>query len=560
MHLGRAERPQRFAELARPHGSGVGPRAQRRLEPPRRALRCADAVPQRRREIHEPIQDRRIDGRCTKPRRLPECRLRHTRALGRLFGEHRRARDLFLERARLGGERRAPTLQLEQDGLGRLAREPELASSGVVPKPFRGDGRGRDVEQRVEGNDRKLAHEILRRASREHGEAAEAGGASALQESEATGRVVREDSCRSRAKRSRNGALLARRDVERREREPGPVFRERASGRRKALLLGECLLERADALADERRAFGQRGALPLGRARGFSRAHGLELERGERVAVHGGLVPRSLGPEPLDQCRRRLHPELESFDAPLQPVAGRNGRLATARGVRELLLGASTIRQHSLEPPLRPSLRERHRVAPLHRLRAPRAGRGQIELGDARAETGDLTTELLGALCSRRLERERPQPLAHFVLDVAGALDLERHASQLQLGAMSPPLELPEPCRLLDERAPILRLGRENLLDLALADDGVHRGAQPHVGENLHEVGTSNGSAVDEILALAAPSRAVLRSRPRRSRAPATCRPRCRRRARPRSAPPPSGLRRRRRARRRASQRAAPTA
>ena len=65
-------------------------------------------------------------------------------------------------------------------------------------------------------------------------------------------------------------------------------------------------------------------------------------------------------------------------------------------------------------------------------------------------------------------------------------------------------LELAEPCRLLHELPPLVRLGREHRLDLALADDGVHRAAEPDVGEQLDEVGAANLRLVDEVLALAA--------------------------------------------------------
>ena len=68
---------------------------------------------------------------------LPNASLCTARALGRLFGHSCRGRDLCLERARLGSERRSPTLELEQDGLGRLAREPQLAAGGVVPEALR---------------------------------------------------------------------------------------------------------------------------------------------------------------------------------------------------------------------------------------------------------------------------------------------------------------------------------------------------------------------------------------------------------------------------------------
>ncbi len=100
------------------------------------------------------------------------------------------------------------------------------------------------------------------------------------------------------------------------------------------------------------------------------------------------------------------------------------------------------------------------------------------------------------------MKRERPQPLSHLVLDVACALDLERNAGELQLSAMTATLELPEPCGLLDESAPILRLGCKHLLDLSLADDRVHRGSEPNVREDLDEIGAPHGGTVHEVLAL----------------------------------------------------------
>ena len=69
---------------------------------------------------------------------------------------------------------------------------------------------------------------------------------------------------------------------------------------------------------------------------------------------------------------------------------------------------------------------------------------------------------------------------------------------------MPAPLELPEPCRLLHELPAVLRLRGEHLLDLALPDDRVHRGAEPDVREQLDEVGSAHRGTVDEVLALRA--------------------------------------------------------
>src|SRR6185312_5170400 len=75
-------------------------------------------------------------------------------------------------------------------------------------------------------------------------------------------------------------------------------------------------------------------------------------------------------------------------------------------------------------------------------------------------------------------------------------------ACELELGAVAPTLELPEPGCLLDERAPILGLRGKHLLDLALADDRVHGRTEPDVGEDLDEVSSPDGRAVHEVLPL----------------------------------------------------------
>ncbi len=128
----------------------------------------------------------------------------------------------------------------------------------------------------------------------------------------------------------------------------------------------------------------------------------------------------------------------------------------------------------------------------------------EIELGDPRAQAGDLAGQLLRALGGRRLQRERPEPLPYLRLDVARALDLDPDPVQLQLSPVLPPLELAETGRLLDELPPLLRLGREHRFDLALADDGMHRAAKADVGEQLDEIGPAHVSLVDEVLTLTA--------------------------------------------------------
>ena len=150
--------------------------------------------------------------------------------------------------------------------------------------------------------------------------------------------------------------------------------------------------------------------------------------------------------------------------------------------------------------------RERRGAPALLRLGTPRSSSAARSSRAIRARSAsDLAGQLLRPLGRRRLQRERPQPLPHLLLDVARALDLRRDASELELGAMPSALELAEAGSLLDERAAVLRLRREDRVDLPLRDDRVHRAAEADVGEQLDEVGAAHRRAVDEVLALAAP-------------------------------------------------------
>ena len=208
-----------------------------------------------------------------------------------------------------------------------------------------------------------------------------------------------------------------------------------------------------------------------------------------RVPGRGRGERGELRLEPLAKSRRGLAPERQAVAAALEPVLRGERGLAPAGRVRELVLGARPVAEQRLEPRLRAAPRERGCLAAALGLGAPALAVAEIELRDPRAQRRDLGAELLRALGGGRLERERAQPLPHLRLDVARALDLERDARELQLRAMPAALELPEAGSLLDERAPVLRLRGEHLLDLALPDDRVHRGAEADVGEQLDEIG-----------------------------------------------------------------------
>ena len=210
---------------------------------------------------------------------------------------------------------------------------------------------------------------------------------------------------------------------------------------------------------------------------------------------------------PHESGPRALRPTLHAARAArFRPAAGSEPRPRT-RVVRPRPKAPPRLSPAPREvpqPPLCASLRERCSIATLLRLRPPRAGICEIELRDPRVQRRDLECELLRALGRGRLQRERTQALSHLLLDVARALDLESDTRQLQLRAVPSALELPEPGGLLDERAPVLRLRRKNLLDLALPDDRVHRRAETDIGEDLDEIGAPHRRAVDEVLTLAA--------------------------------------------------------
>ncbi len=218
----------------------------------------------------------------------------------------------------------------------------------------------------------------------------------------------------------------------------------------------------------------------------------------------GGLGVAEIGSQPVEQLLRALLPQRDPLGRALQPVERLDRGLAPAGRVGELLLGRLPLGEQRLQLLVRAAAADPGSRLPLLGRLAASVGGLEIELRDPRAQPGDLVDELLGALGRGRLQRERAQPLANLGLDVLGPLDLDPDAGELQLRAVAAALELAEPGRLLDQLAPLLRLRGEHGLDLALADDRVHRAAEPDVGEQLDEVGATHLRLVDEVLALAA--------------------------------------------------------
>ena len=551
-HLGRAETSQLLAELAGTRRACVDARAKRSLEARRRALRGGDPLAEaraarstRRRSVAASIVAART------PRRSPERGLGRRGALGASpRARSLRPRPLPSSADRLGRERGAPALELEQDGLGGLADEPELAACRVVAESLRRDGRhcvaSSSSSSGTTGSSSTSACGVgPARTVRLPRPAARArwSSASPTAGSSASTADARERSAAATA-RSAPGATSSVG-----KREPRAVLGERPRGRRETLLLGERLIERAHALADERGALGRapsaRARLPAQpppRARRRARAERASLcslRTRLCAASRRGTARRARSRTRREARGARCHPAAGSAPQP-RPRAGRLRRRARPRRGRGRRASPSSR-------PCAPALREepprRAVPRPLPDAR-PTSARSSCAI---RARSAcDLDAELLGALRRRGLERERPQALAHLLLDVASALDLHGDARELQLGAMPAPLELPEAGGLLDERAPVLRPSKRAP---ARPSPGRRSSASPSRGRR------PRGSRRDRYGVPPRGSRgtgprrrgrAVARSRPRRSRGRATCRPRCRRRARPRSAraafrsPPPA--------------------
>ena len=200
----------------------------------------------------------------------------------------------------------------------------------------------------------------------------------------------------------------------------------------------------------------------------------------------------------------RLAPQPETLGRAAQPVERLQRLLARARRVGELLLGLPAIGEQQLEPPFDAGPPGGRAAAAPIDVAQPLLEPGQVELRDPCPQAGDLDAELLRPLGGGRLERERPQPLLDLGLDVAGALDLDRDARELELGTVAAGLEAAEPRGLLDQRPALGGPRGEDRLDLALADDRVHPLAEPEVGEQLDEVEPPHSRPVDEVLTLAA--------------------------------------------------------
>ena len=402
----------------------------------------------------------------------------------------------------LDGESTAPGLQLEQDGLGRLTREPELAANWIPADALGGHGRHGRGEQVLDRDHRQLRDELTWIAVDQDDDGPEPCRPDPLDELERPRGVVREHRGSSMAERRSDGALGAGVDVEQGEGEPLPGLGELASRRWQSFALGQRLLECPQTLTGEVDAGRQVVAQALrliGGARELSRRRAC---RPRTLRVRGDRG--ELRAEPRSERLGGLATHHDALRACLQLVQRRGRPLAAAGGVGELLLGLRTRCEQRLQ--LRVELLPRRELcrALLLRRRAMRAEAGEIERGDRGLHTCDLLRKLRGAFGRGRLERERAQALLHLVLEIAGALDLDRDSRKLELGPVPAQLEAAETGCLLDERAPFGRLRAEHGLDTALRDDRPQAAAEADVREKLDQVEAANRGPVHEVLPLAA--------------------------------------------------------
>ena len=141
-----------------------------------------------------------------------------------------------------------------------------------------------------------------------------------------------------------------------------------------------------------------------------------------------------------------------------------------AGGLAELLLGRAPLLEQAVELLVAAAALGLRRGAPFRDLGEPAVE--PLELGGREPRTRSSSTcspSFAARSAAVAWSASGRRRLRTSVLEIARALDLRRDARELQLGAVAAALEPSKPGRLLHERAPLGRLGREDLLDAALA-------------------------------------------------------------------------------------------
>ena len=192
-----------------------------------------------------------------------------------------------------------------------------------------------------------------------------------------------------------------------------------------------------------------------------TRLLGGKLERAHCLVGPGALRTFGLGEivaQPRGEGGGGLRANRETLSGTLQAIEGAQRGLARSGRTRELRLRALPVAEDGREPLLGRPPGERGRGAALLGSGPALVERREVDSRDPRPKRHDLPREPLRPLRGGRLQRERPEALAHLLLDVARALHLRRDPRELELGAVASPLELAEARSLLDESAPVLGL------------------------------------------------------------------------------------------------------
>ena len=395
-------------------------------------------------------------------------------------GSSRTASACRSSRCGLGHQRLAARLELEQDGLRRLTGEPELLTLRIEPDAVSRHRQPLDRQKLLFVDDREVVKRRLTHDDRQAAEPAPAGLPYQFQGAV----LVRSDHCGGASTQGgSHGTLISRRHVQMGQHKPMPGLGKSPGRGRNPLALGQRALQRAKSLAHERRLLAEPSAFHVGPRR-----------------PGGQSRPPRLLPQRVQDRRRALAPQRDALGRAAQPVEGRGCGLTTAGRIRELLLRSAALQQEILELRLASTPRVVGRGTTFFRRRDLLVNRREIEEGDCRLQSGNLPTELFRPLRRSRLEGERPQTLPHLRLDVACARHVLGNAGELELGAMTATLEPAEPGGVLDQRAALLRLRGEDLLDLPLRDHGASGASQTHIGEQLDEIGAADGRSIDQVL------------------------------------------------------------
>ena len=197
----------------------------------------------------------------------------------------------------------------------------------------------------------------------------------------------------------------------------------------------------------------------------------------------------------------RAEPFLERGE--LVPGLLRPGQHRRVRRVCGLQLGQPRLYAAELLLDLLPPGTQRRLVGDLLVQRLPQGG--QVVGEEPEPGVAQVHLDPGGAPGHLGLPAQRLELAAQLGGQVGQPVEVDLHRVQLPQRLLLALAVLEDAGGLLDERAPVLRLGVQDGVELALPDDHVHLPADPGVREQLLDVQQTAGVAVDLVLALARP-------------------------------------------------------